>query len=41
MALEAQRRDDPLPYEVFGPMREEIAAAAKEKIELLLAAGRA
>jgi fructose-bisphosphate aldolase, class II len=40
-AAESQRRDDPLPYEVFGPIRESIAAAAKEKIELLLAAGRA
>jgi fructose-bisphosphate aldolase, class II len=39
-AAGAQRREDPLPYEVFGPIREAIAAAAKEKIELLLAAGR-
>jgi fructose-bisphosphate aldolase class II len=40
-AAQSQRREDPLPYEVFGPIRDQIAAAAKEKIELLLAAGRA
>jgi fructose-bisphosphate aldolase, class II len=39
-AAASQRREDPLPYEVFGPIREAIAAAAREKIELLLAAGR-
>ena len=39
-AFASQRREDPLPYEVFGPIRESIAAAAKEKIELLLATGR-
>jgi len=39
-AAQQQRRQDPLPYEVFGPIREAIAGAAKEKIELLLAAGR-
>lgn len=40
-AAQSQRREDPLPYEVFGPIRDRIAAAAKEKIELLFAAGRA
>jgi fructose-bisphosphate aldolase class II len=39
-AAQSQRRQDPLPYEVFGPIQAEIAAAAKEKIELLFAAGR-
>jgi fructose-bisphosphate aldolase class II len=39
-AAGSQRRQDPLPYEVFGPIREAIAAAAKEKIELLFAANR-
>jgi ketose-bisphosphate aldolase len=41
LAARSQRREDPLPYEVFGPIRQQIAAAAKEKIELLFAAGRA
>jgi fructose-bisphosphate aldolase class II len=40
-AAGSQRREDPLPYEVFGPIREAIATAAKEKIELLFAANRA
>jgi len=39
-AAGSQRREDPLPYEVFGPIREAIATAAKEKIELLFAANR-
>jgi len=39
-AARSQRRQDPLPYEVFGPIRDAIAAAVKEKIELLFAAGR-
>ena len=39
-AAASQRRQDPLPYEVFGPLRESIAAVAKEKIELLFAANR-
>ena len=39
-AAGSQRREDPLPYEVFGPIREAIATAAKEKVELLLAANR-
>ncbi len=40
-AARSQRRQDPLPHEVFGPIREEIAAVAREKIELLFANGRA
>ncbi len=40
-AVQSQRRQDPLPYEVFGPIHAEVAAVAKEKIELLFAAGRA
>jgi fructose-bisphosphate aldolase class II len=40
-AAGAQRRPDPLPHEVFGLIRAEIAAAAQEKIEMLFAAGRA
>jgi len=40
-AAGSQRREDPLPYEVFGPIREAIATTAKEKIELLFAANRA
>ncbi len=40
-AARSQRRPDPLPYEVFGPIRDAIAGAAKEKIGLLFAAGRA
>ncbi len=39
-AAAALRRPDPLPYEVFGPMREEIAAVVRQKIALLGAAGR-
>ncbi len=34
------RRPDPLPYEVFGPIREEIASAVKEKIQLLSSENR-
>jgi len=40
-AAASRRRQDPLPREVFGPIREEIAAVVKEKIEQLFAAGRA
>ena len=40
-AFHGQRRLDPLPQEVFGPIKEEIAAVVKEKIELLLAGNRA
>jgi len=39
-AAASQRRQDPLPREVFGPIKEEIAAVVKEKIEQLFAAGR-
>jgi fructose-bisphosphate aldolase class II len=39
-AARSQRRQDPLPYEVFGPIRDAISAAVKEKIETLFAAGR-
>lgn len=40
-AFQSQSREDPLPQEVFGPIKDEIAAVAREKIELLFAAGRA
>ena len=39
-AAKSQRRPDPLPREVFGPLKEEIASVAKEKIELLFASNR-
>jgi len=39
-AAAAQRRPDPLPHEIFGPIREEIAAVVAAKIDLLGAAGR-
>jgi hypothetical protein len=34
-------RIDPLPRELFRPIREELAAVVREKIELLGSAGRA
>ena len=37
----SQRRDDPLPCEIFNPIKEEIANVVKEKIELLLSSNRA
>lgn len=40
-ACQAQHRPDPLPREVFGPIKEEIAQVVREKIALLFAAGRA
>jgi len=40
-AAQSQRRGDPLPYEVFVPIREHIARAAQAKMELLMAVGRA
>jgi len=40
-AAGTQRRQDPLPQEVFGPIKEEIAEVVKTKIELLFAAQRA
>ena len=36
-ASRLQRREDPLPSEVFGPIKEEVAAVVREKIELLSA----
>ncbi|MCR4413690.1 MAG: class II fructose-bisphosphate aldolase [Thermoguttaceae bacterium] len=39
-AVSGLRRPDPLPYEVFGPIREEIAKAVKEKIQLLSSENR-
>ena len=39
-AAESARRKDPLPQQVFGPIKEEVAAVAREKIELLFANNR-
>jgi len=39
-AAESLRRPDPLPDDLFGAMRRELAAVVKEKIELLGSAGR-
>ena len=39
-AAEAIRRPDPLPEEIFGPIKEEISQVVAEKIELLSAGGR-
>jgi len=39
-AAETIRRSDPLPHELFGPIREEIAKVVAEKIDLLDARGR-
>lgn len=39
-ASRSLRREDPLPREIFGPIKQEIAAVVREKIELLSAAGR-
>jgi len=39
-ASKSQRREDPLPSEVFGPIKEELAAVVAGKIELLSAANR-
>ena len=39
-AAVTQRRQDPLPQEVFGPIREEIADVVRAKIDLLFAANR-
>jgi len=39
-ARQSLERPDPLPHEVFGPIREEIAAVAQEKIELFFAKNR-
>lgn len=39
-AAQAMRRVDPLPYEIFGPMRSAVAAVVQEKIDLMFAAHR-
>jgi fructose-bisphosphate aldolase class II len=39
-AAKSQKREDPLPREVFGPIKEEIADVVREKIELLFAGGQ-
>jgi len=39
-AHQSLRRTDPLPREVFGPIKEEIAGVVQEKIELLFAGNR-
>jgi len=40
-AYRSQHRPDPLPRDVFGPIKDEIAGVVKEKIELLFANNRA
>lgn len=40
-AADSLRRKDPLPYEIFGPIKAELAAVVQEKIELLSAKNRA
>ena len=40
-AYKSQQRPDPLPRDVFGPIKDEIAGVVKEKIELLFANNRA
>ncbi len=39
-AAKGQKRQDPLPQEVFGPIKREVAAVAREKMELLGSCGR-
>ena len=39
-AAAAMRRIDPLPYEIFGPIRQQVAGVVKEKIDLMFAAQR-
>jgi fructose-bisphosphate aldolase class II len=39
-AAKSQRRDDPLPHEVFSPIGDEIATVVRQKIDELFAAGR-
>jgi fructose-bisphosphate aldolase class II len=39
-AAGSQRREDPLPHEVFGPLREAVAGVVAEKIALLGSADR-
>ncbi len=40
-AAQQIRRDDPMPEDVFGPIKEQLVAVIAEKIELLSAANRA
>ncbi|MBL7154713.1 MAG: class II fructose-bisphosphate aldolase [Phycisphaerae bacterium] len=40
ISAESQTRPDPPVRELFGPIKEEVAKVVKEKIELLLSAGR-
>ena len=40
-AFQSQSREDPLPEEIFGPIKDEIAVVVRKKIQLLFAAGRA
>ncbi len=40
-AAKSQHRPDPLPQEVFGPIKEELAAVVAEKTRLLMAENRA
>jgi len=40
-AAQSQHRPDPLPQEIFGPIKEEIAAVVTEKVELLMSKNRA
>ncbi len=40
-AATSQRRQDPLPQEVFGPIKQGVAGVAREKMELLGSRGRA
>jgi len=40
-ACRSQHREDPLPREIFGPIKDEVAAVVREKIELLSAGNRA
>lgn len=40
-AAEQIRRDDPMPEDVFGPIKEQLVAVIAEKIDLLSAANRA
>jgi len=39
-SAESQTRPDPPAQELFGPIKEEVAKVVKEKIALLLSAGR-
>lgn len=39
-AARSIQRIDPLPYEIFGPIRQQVAAVVREKIDLMFAANR-